>query len=72
MVCLHRQFFKERFLLSYKTTMKRFWSKFMTLYFPNPLKELFQRIAAHRKERERGKRQTAAADSEQSEQRAAG
>jgi hypothetical protein len=52
--------------------MKRFWSKFMTPYFPNPLKELFQRIAAHRKKRERGKRQTAAADSEQSEQRADG
>jgi hypothetical protein len=34
----------------------------MTIFFPDPLKDLFQRITTHRKERERGKGQAAEAE----------
>jgi hypothetical protein len=34
----------------------------MTIFFPDPLKDLFQRITTHRKERERGKGPAAEAE----------
>jgi hypothetical protein len=50
MVFLHRQFFKERFFLEIRDYDEKIQEQFMSIFFPDPLKDLFQRIVVHRKD----------------------